>query len=314
MGRDFARLTVVGLLVACAPRAPAAAPPEPCIYPAAGPPTPDRPPLDLAAPPEPPQPRARQVTLDHSEIVELDSSETGRQYELWVALPPSFAAEPTRTYPTLYLLDGQWDFTLVRALAGGLHVDQVAPEFLIVGITYGGEQPNYGVLRAEDYLPTRARKDGEPALKGGDAAKFLTFLEARVLPLIEARYRADPARRILSGSSYGGLFTLFALFERPELFHTYLALSPAVRWDGGWIFRREAEFRRTHPRLERRIWLSVGTEEWPDYLAADRAFFSQFERSAYAGSLLQVRLIEGEAHAGNKPEAYNRALRFAFQP
>lgn len=253
------------------------------------------------------------MTLEHSEILELDSNETGRKYELWVALPPSFSAEPTRKYPTLYLLDGQWDFSLVRALAGGLLFDKVAPEFLIVGVTYGGSGPDYGVLRAEDYLPTRAKKEGEAGLKGGDAKKFLSFLEARVLPLIEARYRADPAQRILAGTSYGGLFTLFALFEKPELFQTYLALSPAVSWDSRWAFRREADFHRTHPRLERRIWLSVGTDEWPDFTAANRAFFAQVEQSRYGGANLRVRFIEGEAHAGNKPEAYNRALRFAFE-
>jgi len=261
----------------------------------------------------PPGTPPRQVVVDHTEIVELDSAETGRKYELWVALPPSFEKEPKRRYPTLYLLDGQWDFTLVRALAGGLLFDQVAPEFVIVGITYGGQNPNYGVLRAEDYIPTRAKGEGENWLKGGDAKKFLAFIEGRVLPLVEERYRADPNHRILSGASFGGLFTLFALFERPELFHTYLALSPAVGWDKRWLFRREAEFHQAHPELARRVWLSVGTDEWPHFTQAARDFFKQFEASKYQDATVRVRLIEGERHAGNKPEAYNRALRFAFE-
>jgi hypothetical protein len=33
----------------------------------------------------------------------------------------------------------------------------------------------------------------------------------------------------------------------------------------------------------------------------------------YAGLDLETRIIEGERHAGNKPEAYNRGLRFIFQ-
>jgi hypothetical protein len=28
---------------------------------------------------------------------------------------------------------------------------------------------------------------------------------------------------------------------------------------------------------------------------------------------MEARIIEGERHAGNKPEAYNRGLRFVFQ-
>jgi len=301
-------------LAGCAKAAAPAAPKEPIpcapLIPTEPPPAAEAP--VIVSPPIEAGPE--RVTLDYTEIVPLESEETGRKYELWIALPPSYAAEPERKYPTLYLLDGQWDFTLVRALAGGLLFDQVAPEFLIVGITYGGESPDYATLRAEDYIPTRAMKPGEAWLKGGDAAKFLSFLEQRVLPLSEERYRADPEHRILAGASYGGLFTLFALFERPELFQTYLALSPSVAWDERWLFRREAEFHRTHPRLERRVWLSVGTEEWPDYTAANRQFFAQFERRRYEGAKVRVKLIDGEHHAGNKPEAYNRAIRFAFEP
>jgi len=318
---------VVTIAAGCAPKAPAGAPPKPCpcqdppaeqatseqakAQPAPEAPPPLAPPVEQ--PPAPTGPAPDQVTLEHTEIVRLDSAETGRSYELWIALPPSFEKEPARRYPTLYLLDGQWDFTLVRALAGGLLFDQVAPEFLIVGITYGGEHPNYGVLRAEDYIPTRATAEGEKAPKGGDAKKFLSFIETRVLPLVEERYRADPKGRILSGASFGGLFTLFALFEKPDLFQTYLALSPAVAWDSRYLFKREAEFHRTHPSLDRRVWLSVGTDEWPRFSTDGRAFFQQFEGRHYQGATVRVRLIEGERHAGNKPEAYNRALRFAFE-
>lgn len=325
-GSVFADVLIVSAcVIGCSPPAPASAPtPPPASEPAPAapaapvtPPASPAPPTLTAAPAvdteSAAQSRPRPVVLDYTEIVELDSPETGRKYELWVALPPSFAKSPDRLYPTLYLLDGQWDFTLVRALAGGLLFDQVAPEFLIVGITYGGKDPNYGALRAEDYLPTRAKGEGETWHKGGDAKKFLSFIETRVLPLTEERYRADPAKRILSGASFGGLFTLFALFEKPELFGTYLALSPAVSWDDRWLFRREAEFHRAHPRLERRVWLSVGTDEWPRFTDANRVFFKQIEASRYQGITLRTLFIEGERHAGNKPEAYNRALRFAFE-
>ena len=33
----------------------------------------------------------------------------------------------------------------------------------------------------------------------------------------------------------------------------------------------------------------------------------------YKGLELETRVIEGERHASNKPEVYNRGLRFAFR-
>lgn len=101
----------VAVAAGCSPKAPASAPPKPCPCrsqgetsaqsppepepdPAAGPP-------DSAADPDtvlsgraPPA----LVTLDHTEIVRLDSAETGRSYELWIALPPSFEKEIGRAH------------------------------------------------------------------------------------------------------------------------------------------------------------------------------------------------------------------------
>jgi predicted alpha/beta superfamily hydrolase len=256
----------------------------------------------------------RRWSIDASEVIELSSRETGRDYKLIIGLPPSFAEHPERHYPALYLTDGQWDFPLVEMLAGGLRYDKVVPEFVIVAITYAGEKPDYDSLRREDYTPTRTRPADAAAPSGGDAAKFLGFVEHGVIPLVEERYRADPKHRILSGHSLGGLFALYALFERPELFEAVLSLSPAVGWDDRYLFARERAFRASHPQLDKRVWISVGDSEWPEFNQAARDFIQQFQSSAYQGVDLQTRVVEGEAHAGVKPESYNRAVRFAFQP
>jgi uncharacterized protein len=256
----------------------------------------------------------RHWAIASSEVVELSSRETGRSYDLIIGLPPSFAEHPERRYPVLYLTDGQWDFSLVEMLSGGLRYDKVVPEFVIVAITYAGEKPEYERLRREDYTPTPTQAEGSNAPSGGDAAKFLAFIEGSVFPLVEERYRADPQHRVLSGHSLGGLFALYVLFERPELFEAVLSLSPAVGWDNRYLFERERVFHAAHPRLDKRVWISVGDSEWPQFTQAAKEFIVQFQGSGYEGITLQTRVVEGEAHAGVKPESYNRAIRFAFQP
>jgi predicted alpha/beta superfamily hydrolase len=255
---------------------------------------------------------ARKLIIANSEILALNSALTGKQHELIVGLPASYAQQPGRVYPVLYLLDGYWDFNLVNTLMGGLIYDRVAPELIVVGLSYGGNNPSYDRLRGDDYTPTHSHASHSQEPFGGGGGRFLRFLEESVLPTIEAQYRVDPGQRILSGHSLGGLFTLYALFERTDLFQSFLALSPAVGWDERWLFEREKEFRQREPSLERRVWLSVGDSEWPHFTRACHDFFEQFKASDYAGLELQVRIIEGERHSGVKPEAYNRALRFAF--
>jgi pimeloyl-ACP methyl ester carboxylesterase len=53
-------------------------------------------------------------------------------------------------------------------------------------------------------------------VKTGGGGKFLSFLKQELIPLIDQTYRADPNGRVLVGHSYGGLFALYALFERDE--------------------------------------------------------------------------------------------------
>jgi len=256
--------------------------------------------------------QVRKLVIANSELLDLHSPLTGKQHELIVGLPPSYGSEPERHYPVLYLLDGYWDFNLVNTLLGGLIYDRVAPEMVVVGLSYGGQNPDYGRLRGDDYTPTRSHPSHSAEPFGGGAGRFLQLIEQSVLPLIETRYRVDASQRIVSGHSLGGLFTLYALFERPELFASFLSLSPAADWDSRWLFQREREFRKQHPRVERRVWLSVGDSEWPHFTQACRDFFEQFQGSRYAGLELAVKVIEGERHSGVKPESYNRALRFAF--
>jgi predicted alpha/beta superfamily hydrolase len=227
-------------------------------------------------------------------------------------LPDSFTTEREKRYPTLYLLDAQWNFELLHRIVSSLVFDQAIPEVLVVGITYAGESPDYDALRRQDYLPTTATAyDGK--ISGGDARQFLEFLEKSVIPMAERDYRADPETRILSGASYGGLFVLYALFDQPNLFNGYFAMSPSVSWDDRRIFQQEQAFRQRSVPVDAHIWLSVGSAEWPEYVEANQQFFGQMKNGDYRDAHLVTRLIEGEAHAGNLPEAHTRSLRFFFE-
>jgi predicted alpha/beta superfamily hydrolase len=238
---------------------------------------------------------------------------TGKTHRLIISIPGSFRSEPTRRYPVLFLLDAQWDFPVVNSTAGKLRYDKVFPEMLIVGLSYAGDSPNYDQLRSDDYVPTRA-KSRSGVEQGGGGPHFLEWLEREAIPLVEKDYRADPERRVLAGTSHGGLFTLFALFEKPELFWGYIAVSPSAGWDSRYLFKREKEFRLTHPELPRRVWLSWSSEERKEYVADERAFFRQFTESRYKNLSLKVHPVEGGRHSSGAVEAYARGLRFIAEP
>ena len=245
------------------------------------------------------------VEIKGSQIRSLKSKETGRDYDLYIQ--PTGELKSGKKNPVLFVLDGQWDFKLLNSVYGGLHYDQYVPEMIIVGVTYSGENPNFDELRAMDYTPTQ-----ETRHKGsGDAAKFLAFLKKDVIPFVEKNYNADPKKRILMGSSLGGLFTLYALFEEPNLFQGYVAASPAVTWDTDFSFRHERQFAEKHKDLNARLYLAVGDGE--ELTEPVKDFMKIVKSRNYKSLKMETRVLEEERHAGNKPEIYNRGLRFVFK-
>ena len=256
--------------------------------------------------PEPTHQPVLNVTLPHTEVRQLQSSETGRDYDIYIRLPELYDLFQAKKYPVLYVLDGQWDFKLLDSIYGGLHYDGFVPEMIIVGITYSG-YPNYEALRAMDYTPV-----ADSHISGsGDAPKFFTFLKEQLLPFIESNYRVDSSQRVLMGSSFGGTFTLYAMFSEPTLFRGYVAASPAVPYGQRFAFQQEADYASHHKDLPVRLFLSVG--ELEELAGPVQEFMQVISERGYTGLEMETRTIEGERHAGNKPEAYNRGLRFIFQ-
>lgn len=247
------------------------------------------------------------VTIPNTEVRSLHSSATGRDYDVYMYLPARLNRASSQRYPVLYLLDGQWDFKLLASIQGGLFYDKVVPDVIVVGITYSGKTANYDSLRALDYTPVASSSN--PG--SGQAAKFLSFLKTELMPFVESSYPIDSSRRALMGASLGGLFTLYAMFTEPSLFAGYAAGSPAVTYANRASFADESKYAATHSELKARLYVAVGDQE--PFAAPVAEFVRTLRARGYRGLTLESRVVEGERHSGNKPEGFNRGLRFLFQ-
>lgn len=249
---------------------------------------------------------APSVPISGSELRSLKSRSTGRDYDLYVLLPGGYAQNSAKRYPVVYVLDGQWDFKLMASVSGGLVYDKFVPEMIVVGVTYSGAKTNYDSLRALDLTTVAV-----PAIPGsGGAPKFLTFLEQEVIPYIDSTYRSDRGDRTLVGSSYGGLFTLYALLTKTALFNRYIVSSPAVTFASGAAIAQEKAYAASHNDLRARVFIAVGGAE--PLAEPVRALMDTIRARNYRGLELDTRVIAGERHSGNKPETFNRGLRFLF--
>lgn len=167
-----------------------------------------------------------------SEVWSVPDPVSGRDYQVFVALPASYAEQPERRYPVLYVTDADYAFPLLRQISRRLNVEGPRVEdFILVGLSYakgdGGMQS-----RRRDYTPTPNGPSSAPAdAVHGQAAEYITYLQRQVLPFIAGRYRSDEGRRLLLGHSYGGLLGAQVLLTEPTMFAGYVLGSPSFWYD-----------------------------------------------------------------------------------
>ncbi|HEX9972231.1 MAG TPA: alpha/beta hydrolase-fold protein, partial [bacterium] len=215
-----------------------------------------------------------------------------------------------KSYPVVYFCDGYWDFPLLAMIYGNQIYDKTISECFLVGFSYKGENLDYEKLRLYDYSPTEIKQFG----RTGGAANFLQVIEKEFIPFMEKNYRIDSSFRALGGSSLGGLFALYAMFTRPDLFHAYIAVSPATIWDNDWLFKLEEEFHNKHPALPVSLYMTGAEKESPDFLNSIRSFNDALEKRNYSSFRYYFRVLDDAYHAGSKPEGYTRGMQFIFKP
>jgi predicted alpha/beta superfamily hydrolase len=154
-----------------------------------------------------------------------------RPITVW--LPPGYDNFPAKHFGVLYMHDGQnvfdpqtsthgIDWGVVPALQK-LVAANVVPETIIVGVDNTAK-------RVQEYLPQRPFQTArgqlvsqEMGYEGKDqplSDAYLRFLVDELKPFIDGRYRtlADQTHTNIMGSSMGGLISLYALCEYPEIF------------------------------------------------------------------------------------------------
>jgi len=124
----------------------------------------------------------------------------------------------------------------------------------------------------------------------------------------------DASSRVLAGASLGGLFTLYAMYSKPDLFQAYIAATPAVVVGNGWLLGYEDAFAKSGKPLAVRLHVSGGGNESPAFLDGILRLNQRIASRRNPGLAYEFRMIDGERHAGMQLEAYTRGLRFALAP
>jgi predicted alpha/beta superfamily hydrolase len=197
---------------------------------------------------------AAQEPAPPHETFTIQSAVMGEMRRINVYTPPGYAASDT-VYPVLYMPDGgvQEDFPhIAGTVDAGIRAGELRP-MLVVGIE--------NTERRRDMTgPTQVDDDRRIAPRVGGSAAFRGFIAGELIPEVHRRYRVTDESAII-GESLAGLFITETFFLQPELFDTWIALSPSLWWNAEEVVRLAGPRLRTRPDRALTLYLSSADEE-----------------------------------------------------
>ena len=248
---------------------------------------------------------------------------TSRNIDIW--LPDNYSFN--KKYAVLYMHDGQmlydaqqtwnkqaWEVDEVMAK---LSLQNNMQEIIIVGIWNGGETRHF------DYFPQKAfemltqkQQDSIYNLERSAGVKFfngkvnsdnyLKFIVKELKPLIDKKYATyqNKEHTFIAGSSMGGLISMYAMCEYPNIFGGAACLS--THWPGVFgvennpipnAFYRYLKKKLPNPK-NHKIYFDFGTETLDAlYEPLQNEVDKIMQQNGYNNSNWITRKFEGENHS-----------------
>lgn len=247
-------------------------------------------------------------TLQHlpalqGDYFEFQSEVLERPLHIYVRLPHGYDDNSSQ-YPIVYLLDGDSLFPILASNHLFLTYDDKLPEAIIVGIAYGSFAPAIN-KRGYDFTPNSP----DAKERQGGAANFHHFLQNELIPDVENRYRADPAKRVLFGQSYGGTMVLYSAFTEPDLFWGRIASNPSFTPGHDLFFSAGKPAARTDLELV----VTSGSNDRPNLRKSAFEWLDYVEGRKSLPWTVRVISIEGGTHAANSTDSYREGMNWLFK-
>jgi len=199
-----------------------------------------------------------------------------------IIVPTSYADEPNRRYPVLYVLDGERtrNNRIAAGIAEALGLLGGVPDMIVVSV-HGNNR------RTRDYMPSGAISAYDGKVREGGADTFTRYLTYELIPKIDDLYRSNDFR-VLSGHSLGGSYVMDRFAADQNIFSAFFAYSPSFAHDTRSLDRLKV---RTAKQTKREpfVYMNIGYESelYTEYFDKAAEILKTTDRSA-----LSKRIIE----------------------
>ncbi len=236
----------------------------------------------------------------------LESATLKETRRINVYTPPGYAEAGDTRYLVLYMPDGglKEDFPhIATTIDTAIRAGEMRP-MILVGIE--------NTERRRDMTgPTEVKEVRKIAPRVGGSAAFRGFIRDELMPEVNRRYRVTDETAII-GESAAGLFIVETFFLQPEIFDTYIALSPSLWWNGQELARKAGERLKARPDLRNTLYLSSANEK--DIIPAVELLAEALRANAPAGLKWQYEPRPDLRHETIYRAVSPQVLRKGFAP
>jgi len=128
---------------------------------------------------------------------------------------------------------------------------------------------------------------------------------------MDANYRTSPFK-IFAGHSFGGLTVINCMLMRPDMFDTYIAISPSLWFGNKYVLRLAEQKLLNLPMKDKKFFYSVGNEDGTfrdDLLDFDKLVKKHSSKTFEH----KYTYYQYEDHMTEPIPAYYDALRFVYK-
>ena len=214
--------------------------------------------------------------------VKIHSKVLNQDREILIYTPTDYDSRTNEFFNVIYVFDSQnrefFDYTssIISFLTNG------NKSFIAVGISSPYNQ-KLDYSRNNDFLPVLKTQNSKNLYGrySGNADNFLNYVASEVIPYINSNYRTLN-HNVAVGHSLGASFILYSLFEKPNLFQNYIAISPNLAYDDDRLSNRLINFDYSKIKSPTYIYLSnadEGIEYWKEWKPSRDKVYSFFKDS-----------------------------------
>jgi len=251
-----------------------------------------------------------------------------RNIDVW--LPANYNIQ--KKYAVLYMHDGQmlFDSTItwnkqewkVDETLTSLFATNNFKECIVVGIW------NNGVFRHSEYFPEKpfytlpkTMQDSllKDALKGKTQANnYLSFIVKELKPFIDATFstHTNQANTFIAGSSMGGLISMYAMCEYPQVFGAAACISTHwignIKYNDGIIPKafNNYLFKNLPSPQNHRFYFDCGTVDLDSFYKPYQLLVNQtMQKKGYTNAQWVTKAFVGENHS---EKAWSKRLHIPF--